>query len=136
MRMPLAPLLAFAAAACGGGGAPMANQAANQVANQAPSANTAASAQASGARVAALPEGERNGTFYRAIHDAGMDCQNVTASRPAGTYHGLPVWNADCRGGGHWTLVIGNNDIVQVLNANEARLVTDRAPPANGESGR
>jgi hypothetical protein len=132
--MRVAALLALATAACGGG-APTANQA-NQGMNEAPAAGAAASAQASGARVAALPEGERNGTFYRAIHDAGMDCQQVSASRAAGTYHGLPVWNADCRGGGHWTLVIGNNDIVQVLNANEARLVTDQAPPANSQSGR
>jgi hypothetical protein len=132
--MRVAALLALATAACGGG-APTANQA-TQGMNEAPAANAAASAQASGARVAALPEGERNGTFYRAIHDAGMDCQQVSASRSAGSYHGLPVWNADCRGGGHWTLVIGNDGIVQVLNANEARLVTDQAPPANGQSGR
>jgi hypothetical protein len=130
MRIPLAAALALATAACGGG-APTPNQA-----NQAPSANVAASAQASGARIAALPDGERKGTFYRAIHDAGMDCQQVDSSRAAGSYHGLPVWSADCRGGGHWTLVIGNGDIVQVLDANQARLVTDRAPPADSRPGR
>ena len=36
-----------------------------------------------------------------------------------------------------WTLVIGNDEVVQVLNASEARLVTDRAPPAaNSAAGR
>jgi hypothetical protein len=61
----------------------------------------------------------------------------VTASAAGGSYRGRPVWNATCRGGGHWTLVIGSDDIVQILNANEERLVTDQPPaPANGASGR
>ena len=126
MRIPLAALLALATAACGGN---MPTQ--NETTAQAPAVN----ATATGARVAALPEAERNAAFYRAIHDAGMDCQQVTASQPGGLYHGLPVWNAICRGGGHWALVIGNDDVVQVLNANEARLVTDQST-ANTASNR
>src|SRR6185295_17435679 len=109
MRIPLSALLAVATAACSGN-----VPAQNEVMNQAPPAN--ATAQATGARIAALPEAQRNATFYRAIHDAGMDCQEVTASQAGGLYRGLPVWNATCRGGGHWTLVIGNDDIVQILN--------------------
>ena len=130
MRIPYAALLALGVAACGGSG-----PARNGAANQAP-INQAASAQATGARIAALPEPARDATFYRAIHDAGMDCQDVTASAPGGHYHGMPVWNATCRGGGHWTLVIGNDEMVQVLNANEARLVTDQPPAAANASGR
>ena len=131
MRHALAVLLPLAAASCGGP-APTRNEMANQV----PAANAAASAQATGARIAALPEAQRNATFYRAIHDAGMDCQEVTASAAGGSYHGMPVWNATCRGGGRWTLVVGNDETVQILNANEARLVTDQGPPANSASGR
>lgn len=129
MRIPLAAMLVLATTACGGNAPTQ-----NEITNQAPAAN-AATAQATGARVAALPDAQRNATFYRAIHDAGMDCQEVTASQAGGSYHGLPVWSATCRGGGHWTLVIGNDDIVQVLNASEARLVTDLAP-ANAASDR
>lgn len=139
MRIPLAALLLLATASCGGN-TPRQNETTNQAQNgtdnPAPTTNAAATAQETGARIAALPEAERNATFYRAIHDAGMDCQQVTASQAAGAYQGLPVWNATCDDGGHWTLVVGNNDIVQVLNANEARLVTDQAPPANAASGR
>ena len=97
--------LACAAAACSGT-APTANQATNQ----APAAVANVSAEAMGARIAALPEPQRLATFYRAIHDAGMDCQDVTAAVPGGTYRGMPVWNARCRGGGRWTLVIGSRN--------------------------
>ena len=130
MRSRLIVLLALAAAACSG--APSRNE----TANEPPAVNEASSAQATGARIAALPEAQRNATFYRAIHDAGMDCQQVTASAAGGSYHGMPVWSATCRGGGHWTLVVGNDETVQILNANEARLVTDSAPQGNAASGR
>ena len=126
MRFAIAALLPLAAAACGGSPAAQ---------NQAPQ-NAVVPPQVAGAEVAALPEAQRNATFYRAIHDAGMDCQQVTGSQPGGTYHGMPVWNATCRGGGHWTLVIGSDDTVQVLNANEARLVTDQGAPAANATGR
>ena len=116
----------LALAGCGGG------TARNEIANEAPAANQAATAQATGARLAALPEAAREAVFYRALPDAGMACQQVDGASPGGLYQGMPVWNATCRGGGHWTLVIGNDETVQILNANEARLVTDRgAPPGN-----
>lgn len=130
MRSALTTLLLLAAAACGGP-APQ-NQA---MRNPAPAANEAGSAQDMGNSIAALPEPQRLATFYRAIHDAGLDCQDVTGAEPGGTYHGMPVWNARCRGGGRWTLVIGSGGMVQVLNANEARLLTDQTPPANAQAG-
>lgn len=93
-----------------------------------PSLNEAsnhATAEASGQRIANLSEGQRNAVFIRAIRDAGLECQQVTSSTRAEPYRGMPVWTASCRGGGNWTLVIGANEIVQVLNANEARLIRD-----------
>jgi hypothetical protein len=112
-------MLALMTAACGSPGAPPSEQSANRIAPQ-----------ASGARIAELPEAQRNATFYRAIHDAGLDCQQVTGSAPAEPYRGMPVWTATCRGGGHWTLVVGTDETVQILNANEAQLV--RGQQANG----
>ena len=106
-------------AACGGPAAPVNEQSANRIAPA-----------ASGARIAALPEAQRNATFYRAIHDAGEDCQQVTGSAPAEPYRRMPVWTATCRGGGRWTLVIGADETVQILNATELRLV--RSPPGKG----
>ena len=112
MRTSMIALLALATAACGGSGPQPNERSVNRV-----------TAEASGARIAALPEPQRNATFYRAIHDAGLDCQDVTGSVAAEPYHGMPVWTATCRGGGHWTLVVGPDEVVQILNANESRLV-------------
>jgi hypothetical protein len=98
-------------AACGRPAAPANEQSTNRIAPA-----------ASGARIAGLPDAQRNATFYRAIHDAGLDCQQVTGSAPAEPYRGMPVWTATCRGGGHWTLVIGADETVQILNAEEAQL--------------
>ena len=131
MHRPLLVSLALAAAACSGS-----QPAQNAASTQAPAVNEGASAEAMGARIAALPEPQRLATFYRAIHDAGLDCQEVTEAASGGTYQGMPVWNARCRGGGRWTLVIGSGGTVQVLNANEARLLTDQTPPANSAAGR
>ena len=111
----LAPL---ALAACGSGTS--AGNATDATVNQARVENA-------GAQVAALPEGQRNGVFYRAIHDAGQDCQNVESSEPAAPYRGNPVWTATCRGGGRWTLVITPDGTVQILNAAEAELVRGNA---------
>ena len=72
--------------------------------------------------IAALPEGQRNGVFVRAIQDAGEECQHVESSEPAGEHQGFPVWNATCLGGGTWTIVIMNNGTAQVLNDAEAAL--------------
>jgi hypothetical protein len=82
-----------------------------------------ASAAASfGQRLQTLPDGQRDAVFIRAIRDAGLDCQHVAGSAPDADYRGMPVWNVRCDGGGNWTVVIGNDGIAQILNANQARL--------------
>ena len=125
MRNMIIAMMALTTAACGGTGAPANQQTANrQHANQ-------VAPQASGARIADLPEAQRNVAFYRAIYDAGHHCGEVTGSTPAAPYRGMPVWTVTCRGGGHWTLVIGANETVQILNADEAQLV--RGQPGNGQ---
>lgn len=79
----------------------------------------AGSEQAYGDRVAALPDPQRRAVFLRAIRDAGLDCQHVRSAEEAGRYRDLPVWRATCQGGSVWT-----NGTAQILNANEARLIT------------
>ncbi len=87
--------------------------------------NEASSAEDIQKQIQALPEGQRNGVFIRAIRDAGQECQHVESSEPAGTHRGFPVWNATCAGGGTWTIVIADNGNAQVLNAAEVRLADD-----------
>lgn len=115
MRMTLIAMLALTTAACG-----------SQPAQQPVSNQAQDTAQSSQQRILALPERQRLAVFYRAIHDAGQDCQQVTAAEGAGTYRGMPVWRATCRGGGQWTIVIADSGIAQVLNEAEGRLVTDQ----------
>lgn len=85
-------------------------------------------------QVAALPEGQRNGVFIRAIRDAGEECQHVERSERAGEHQGLPVWTAYCAEGSRWTIVVTNDGSATVFNADEARLPTDNeAAPAKAE---
>lgn len=71
----------------------------------------------------AMPVGLRNVAFIRAIRDAGLECQHVDQSAAAPDHRGMPVWNVRCQGGANWTIVVGENGIAQILNANEARLL-------------
>jgi hypothetical protein len=80
-----------------------------------------AAAEKTGSAVAALSEGQRNAVFIRAIRDAGLECQHVESSTPAGTDRGRPVWRATCRGNRQWTIVIGDNNDARILNTDEAR---------------
>ena len=79
-------------------------------------------------RLAGMAEEQRNAVFIRAIRDAGLECQHVESSEAAGEYQGRPVWNARCTGGGNWTIVLGDGDVAQILNADEARLVQPLKP--------
>lgn len=118
-KAALLAALVCAVSACGGGEAP---------------ANNAAGAGEEDfqARILAMPEGQRNGVFIRAIRDARQTCQRVDSSAPAAPVRGRPVWTAVCEGGESYTLVILAGGNVQVLNDAESRLVPDNAaaPPA------
>lgn len=118
ITMTAAAMLALTTAACGGD-----NRNA-VVANE-------ATVEATGNAVAALSEGQRNAVFIRAIRDAGLECQHVESATPAGTYRGMPVWRATCRGNRQWTIVIGDNNDAQILNAGEAALIIDANSSAN-----
>lgn len=116
----LIPLL-FALAACGGGQ--------NAAAPAAGPGNESA-----GNRVASLSEGQRNAVFIRAIRDAGLDCQHVERSVPAGSYREMPVWMATCQGGHEWTIVISPDGGAQILpEAIPAGTSTAGTAAANGQ---
>ena len=76
----------------------------------APTANIIQSEEA--AQVAAMPEGQRNAVFIRAIRDAGQACQRVHASAPIKGAVG--AWAARCADGRHWSVTIGADGIAQV----------------------
>ena len=125
MRSVFMLVLIAAAAACG-----------SEPAEQAPppdTTDTPATAQDAQQRILALPEPQRLAVFANAIRDARQDCQVVNSAVGAGTYRGNPVWHATCRGGGQWTIVIGDNGVASVLNEAEARLITDQNSSAGNQ---
>ena len=112
--------LALALVACG-----------EREARQADSAGNDAGADLAN-QLAALPDGQRNAVFIRAIRDAGEDCQHVETSVRAGEYQGMPVWSAQCAGGASWTIVVSRDGTAQLINDDEARLVgLNEAAPAD-----
>ena len=86
------------------------------------------------ARLEALPEGQRNGVFMRAIRDAGQECQHVDRSERAGDHEGLPLWRAWCEGETSYTIVIARSGAAQVLADADVRLIHE-APPKEGMRG-
>lgn len=67
------------------------------------------SADALGAKIRALPEGQRRGVLFRAIRDAGPSgagCQSVTAMKEAAAVNRNPTWNAVCDNSTQWTIVL------------------------------
>ncbi|WP_343526143.1 hypothetical protein [Sphingomonas sp.] len=91
-------------AACGSS-----TEAGNNSAAQVTTNGTEMSADALGAKVRALPEGQRRGVLFRAIRDAGPSgatCQSVTAMKEIAPVNGNPTWNAVCDGTTQWTIVL------------------------------
>ena len=69
------------------------------------------------ARINQLAPKQRDATFYRAIEDSGCVCDTVSSSQPQEAVQGHPAWDAHCSDGGHWTLVLFDDGILQVLKA-------------------
>lgn len=90
----LPALMGLAVAACGSepASAPANSLDAEQnaVANVPPGDNITA-------RVMAMSDRERNVVFIRALIDAGIDCNGVSASERVEDYEGKPLWRASCR---------------------------------------
>jgi hypothetical protein len=72
------------------------------------------------ARLQALPEGQRNAVFIRALRDAGRDCQKVVSSAFQGALQGRPTWTARCDDGVGWVILIGKAGVAQVVGLLEA----------------
>ena len=117
--------LGIALAGCEGGAPEVANAANEVVASPGETQN----------QLEALPEGQRNAVFIRALQDAGQECQHVESSARAGEHQGLPLWTARCTGGTEWTIVIGNDGVAQILNPAEAALLGGNEAAAQNAQG-
>jgi hypothetical protein len=97
---------------------------------QQPTADAQHDAQA---RLAAMPEAERNAVFIRAIRDASFDCQHVDSSSYQGISAGSPTWVATCDKANNYVILIGNNGSAQVIKGSEIEAAQARARAAQGQ---
>lgn len=86
-------------------------------------------------RLRAMPEGQRNAVFIRAIRDSGQECQHVENSAPRAAVAGAPTWTARCEGGRSYTIAILPSGVAQVVNDAEARLMGDNEAAASTNGG-
>lgn len=86
------------------------------------------------AELEAMPEGQRNAVFIRAIRDADLErtCQGVESSTQEAATSGSPTWRARCTDGSEWLIIIGGAGIAQVVSAAEAQ-AAGIAPEANSQ---
>ena len=106
-------------AACGGGGGAGNNGA--TLTNNVAAAAQGAGANDAQARVAALPEGQRNAVLIRAIRDANLVCQQVTQSSHSQTANNVPVYTATCEDGAVYAVAIANDGNATVQPVTPAR---------------
>ncbi len=70
----------------------------------------------------AMPEGQRNAVFIRALMDTRQDCPHVDGSVRAGDHRGFPLWSVRCDNGRTYTIAIGNAGEAQVIDDQSARV--------------
>ncbi len=66
-------------------------------------------------QVEALPPGQLDAMFARAIRDAGLECQWVEHSEQGADVAGRPTWQARCMEGRDFSLVLQKDGIIQVV---------------------
>lgn len=81
-------------------------------------AGNAAAAAPSGQfanQLAALPEGQRNGAFMRAITDAGFACQKIEQAAAHAPIGGKPAWAIACDHGNDYVALMIPGDTLQII---------------------
>jgi hypothetical protein len=73
------------------------------------------------AKIVAFPEALRRTTFFRAIRDAGFDCQQVVKEAPRDRYRGNARWAAACDDGAQYLLTLNPGGIIQVSGLPNAK---------------
>lgn len=84
-------------------------------------------------RIEQMAEAERNVVFLRALRDGRHDCQAVISSRLSGEREGIPIWQADCRGGRSWFIAITTNGYAQIVVPGPAEAARGHANTATEE---
>lgn len=65
-------------------------------------------------KVVDLPEKQRFGVLFRAIHDGGAPCQSVVQEVRQPDRNGVPSYVARCQDGPHYAVAIAANGMAEV----------------------
>lgn len=71
------------------------------------------------AKIRALPPGQQNGVFLRAVRDSGRDCQDVTQAQEVGSINNAPTWAVTCDKRTRWLVAINADGIAIVTDPSE-----------------
>lgn len=66
------------------------------------------------AQIDALAPAQLRLVLFRAIRDAGQECQNTTDAERLPDLDGRALWRVTCRGGGQFAVQIGNDGVANV----------------------
>jgi hypothetical protein len=77
-------------------------------------------------QIAALPAGQRDVVFMRAIQDSNVPCQHVTGSAAHAKVRDRPTWVAHCVEGLDWILILEPGGMIHVVNPEQI----GEAPPS------
>jgi hypothetical protein len=86
-------------------------------ADDAAPANATAANTTDAATIRALPPGQRDGVFLRAIRDSGADCQQVTQTSEQAVANGPATWAVECDRSGRYVVAIDAGGIAIVTPA-------------------
>ncbi len=89
-----------------------------QDANQADGANASAGDAITNYQQAVidLSEGQRNGVFFRAIHDAGLPCQQVVNAERVTNEKEGPAWRAQCEDKSYHLIIVHADGTAKVVS--------------------
>ena len=80
--------------------------------------------------ITALPDGQRDIVFMRAIQDSNVPCQHITGSAVHAKVRDRPTWVAHCVDGRDWILILQPGGLIHVINPGQIG-EPDMAPAAN-----
>ena len=81
-------------------------------------------------QIEALPDGQRDMVFMRAIQDSDVPCQHVTGSAVHAKVRGRPTWVAHCVEGLDWIVMLEPGGMIHVVNPGQIG-EPDASPVAN-----
>lgn len=122
-RIVFVAAAALAAGACG----PLAPGETSSADNAAvPVSESAAAETDYQQRLRALPPGQREAVFIRALRDAGIPCQGVQTSNYLGTNLGNASWTASCEDDSQWLITVGAGEVAQIMSISDAKRVLQK----------